>query len=407
MTSDLLNIAGRMVQSTYEPVEFSGFDLIKYYWHLTENNFAGYSWQIVTAYNITLYSTITVVVLFCMFWVKVWKQKHRNEKQKKLREYYVDRFHVILGSAEVLKPTEILQMLEKTEEEVLKNDPYYYAQLLEETRMDMYEIVYLPNMQTLASVLGVCDHFEKQLLQRKDVFRTLQMLLMLQLTVSEGRLANYVNHDNAEIRMMARLNYITCSSNEPYRYLLEELNQEQSLYRPMILNYIFGWMKFREQRMPNFLDLSDRVQDPNSAAYLLHEVAYWGNDEEKADIKNYFLSEKLPVRSAAIEVATALRDTDAEENLKKSYFHQPEDIRRQVLRALLSMRTGKQTEFFKKAFELSSSRETRETALYCLYEYGNEGRRMFELMRHDADEETRRLIDQVDSIAIISQLQVL
>lgn len=403
----ILSALLRAVDSTFEPVEFSGIDILKYYWHLTENNFAGYSWQIVTAYNITMYSIITLVVLFCMFWFKVWRQKKRVKKQKELREYYVGKFHTILGSAEELKPTQILAILEKSQDEVLKNDPYYYAQLLEETRMDMYEIVYLPNMQTLASTLGVCEHFERQLLQRKDVFRTLQMLLMLQLTVSEGRLANYVNHANNEIRMMARLNYITCSSNEPYRYLLEELNQEQSLYRPMILNYIFGWMKFREQRMPNFLDLSDRVEDPHSAAYLLHEVAYWGNDEEKADIKNYFLSEKLPVRSAAIEVATALRDTEAEENLKKSYFHQPEDIRRQVLRALLSMRTGKQTEFFKKAFELSSSRETRETALYCLYEYGNDGRRMFELMRHDADEETRRLIDQVDSIAIISQLQVL
>ena len=403
----LAGTLARLTQSDFGSVEYSGLELIKYYLNLLENNFSGYPWQIVTSYTIAMTCIIMLVVLFMLFLFRVWRHQRRKKKEKEIYEYYSDKFHLILGSAETLTHEEILEMLGQTEDDIRKNDTYYYANILEEARMAMYEIVCLPNMQTLATSLGVVDRFTFQLLKHKDVFRTLQMLLMLQITVNEGLLANFVNHTNREIRMMARLNYITCSRNIPYRYLITELNEEQSLYRPMILNYVFGWMMFQERLMPNFLNLADRVTNEDSAAFLVREVAYWGKENEKEEVKNYFLDERLKVRSAAIEVVAMLGDVSAEEKLVESYFMQPEHIRQEVLRALLSLNSGRQTEFFKKAYEISSSRETHVVALQCLYQYGNSGRRLFEIMRSEADEETRRLIDQVDSAVLLEQLQVL
>lgn len=389
----------------FEPVEFSGIDVIKYYWALMMSFYDGNPWQMVTSYNITVASTFLVIIVFCLFWFKVYRQGQRDKREKKLKDYYADKLFYILGSADEYTQAEMLEILGKSEEEIQRNNPYYYAKLLEQARMEMYEIVYLPNMQTLANTLGVSQHFEEQLLYHRDVFRTLQMMIMLQLTVSEGRLANYVNNSDHEIRMMARLAYITCSTNEPYRYLLEDLNEEQSLYRPMILNYVFGWMMYKNRNMPNFLNLAERVQDDDSASYLIHEVAYWGNENEKHGVRELFLSPRLKVRSAAIKVVATLRDRDAEDQLMESYYSQPEHIRREVLQALLAINSGKQTEFFKKAFEISSSRETREIALLCLYKYGNSGRRLFEILRSEADEDTRRLIDQVDSTILLAELQ--
>lgn len=389
------------------PVDFSDIHILKYYWLLLQSFFSEYSWQMVTSYNITFLSIIALNFLFFLFLIKVRQQQKRKRKETKLREYYADRLRIILGSADELNRKQMLEILGNTDEEVRRNDPYYYAHLLEQVRMEMYEIVYLPNMQTLAETLGVCGHFEQMLLLRKDVFKTLQMMLMLQLRINEGRLANYVNHSNHEIRMMARLNYIVCSTNEPYRYLLEDLNEEQSLYRPMILNYVFGWMKYQDRHMPNFLILSEQVQNEESAAYLIHEVAYWGKENEKEDVKNYFLAQRMKVRSAAIEVVATLQDRRAEDLLVQSYYQQPEEIRIEVLKALLAIGSGKQTEFFKQAYESSSSRLTRETALRCLYNYGNDGRRLFEIMRQNATAEERMLIDQVDSFVLLEELRTM
>lgn len=406
-TASIILASAVSTGSAFEPVEFSGFDLLKFYFYLVENFFEGYSWQMAMSYNLTLLSVLTLLVLFVLFWYRVWKHRRRTIRKEKLSVQYADKFRMILGSADELTRLDVLNMLGKTDEEVRSSNPYYYAQMLEKVRMEMYEIVYLPNMQTLAETLGVTEHFERSLLMRRDVFRTLQMMLMLQLTITEGRLANYVNHSNPEIRMMARLNYITCSSNEPYRYLLEDLNQEQSLYRPMILNYVFGWMMFKNRHMPNFLILSEQVENEDSAAYMVRMVAFWGNENEKESVKELFLAKRMKVRSAAINVVAILQDSSAENLLVDSYFHQPESIRREILKALLAIGSGKQTEFFKRAYELSSTRQTREVALHCLYNYGNEGRRLFEIMRHEADDDTRRLIDQVDSFALLQTLQSL
>ncbi len=387
--------------------EFSGWEMVKYYFNIFETRYSDYSWQIIVSYTIMTYSILFLVGLFFMFWWRVWNARKRLEKEEQLKEYFSDKFRYILGSIEEMTPMEIYDILGLTEAEVKQNDSYYYARLLEDARMSMYEVVFLPNMQVLAETLGVCERFEYQLLQHKDVFRTLQMLIMLQITISEGRMATYVNHTDPEIRMMARLNYITCSKNAPYRYLLEDLDEPQSLFRPMILNYIFGWMMFQERHMPNFLNLADRLKNEDSAAFLVNMVAYWGKDNEKEEVRDYFLDPRLKVRSAAIGVCIMLNDNESEDKLIMSYFQQPEHIRQEVLRALLAINSGKHTEFFKKAYEMSASRETRAVALLCLYKYGNSGRRLFEIMRSEADDETRKLIDQIDSQVLLAELQQL
>ncbi len=389
----------------FEPVEFSGWDLVRYYFYLIQHFFAGYSWQVVTSYHITLYSVITLVLLFLLFWIKVAKASRRKAKIRRIFEEYEPYILQILGAWEEMDGQQMLALMGKTERDIQKIHPLYFAQMLEKKRMDLYEIVFLPNMQRLANTLGVTEYLEKQLLQRKNIFNSLQLLLFLQLTVVEGRLANYVNHSNEEVRMMARLCYISCSADDPYRFLKADLDIKQSLFRPMLLNYVFGWMKSQNRNMPAFLTLANALENEDSAAYLVKEVAYWGTEQEKEDVKDFLLSDKIPVREAAIEVIAMLYNRDAEDALVKSYYRQPEHLRRKVLEALLALKSGKQLEFFKTAYENASTRQTRETALNCIYLYGNEGRREFEIIRHNADADTRRMIDQIDANSILSQMR--
>lgn len=133
------------------PVELDRVELLKFYLHLIEDFYAGYPWQVVASYNISIGCMVALVVLFIMFLIKVQIQQHRVKKEARLYAYYSDRLHAILGSAEELTHEQMLEMLGKTDEEIRENDTYYYANMLEEVRMDMYEIVCLPNMQTLAA----------------------------------------------------------------------------------------------------------------------------------------------------------------------------------------------------------------------------------------------------------------
>ena len=140
----LAGTLARLTQSDFGSVEYSGLELIKYYLNLLENNFSGYPWQIVTSYTIAMTCIIMLVVLFMLFLFRVWRHQRRKKKEKEIYEYYSDKFHLILGSAETLTHEEILEMLGQTEDDIRKNDTYYYANILEEARMAMYEIVCLP-----------------------------------------------------------------------------------------------------------------------------------------------------------------------------------------------------------------------------------------------------------------------
>lgn len=385
-------------------VSFSGIDLILYYFYVLKNFYYQYPWQVRVSYFIVLLCITAIIFVFNMFIRKVIQKARYSRKMRRLKERFQDSFISILTN-DILKPSEIENIVGCTEQELRKIDPRYFAEILTSERMKLYEIVYLPNLQSLADMTGVKERYEDNLLKGRDVFQTLQTLCMFQLIISEGRLANYVNSGDRDIRMMARMCSILCSINEPYRYLLEDLNAQQSMMRPMVMHYIFGWMKAQNKRMPNFLATSERIENEEMASFMIREVAYWGSDEEKMHISNYYLSSRRECRAAAIQVTGQLGMEVFEQRLIDSFIYQPEHLRRDIMRAVLAINSGKRIQFYVDAYNNTPSRRTRELCLNCLYSYGLEGRRVFEELRNKADEKERIMMEEIDSSNLLLQIR--
>lgn len=407
ITSILYNTLLNSSPVNWEDIRFSGLDLASYYISLVQNYFADYSWQVRTAYGIVVGCIVVMLVVFFCFVHDIFARRRRTRRLAEIEERYIDAFRSILGNIP-LTNTEMEEYLGTTEQKMREVPAKYYVELLAKVRMEMYDVVYLPNLQHLADLIGVREYFEHNLLKGNDVFGTLQILLMFQLIISEGRLANYVNSNDIDVRMMARMCYILCSENEPYRYLLEDLDSPQSMIRPMLLHYIFGWMKEKERRMPSFLMTADRIKNEQMAAFLIREVAYWGNDDEKKMMSRYFMTERRECRSAAINVVGLIHAEADEDRLIETYIQQPEDIRREILRCVLAMKSGRQLGFLYNCYVESSSRETRELALSCMYNYSAEGRRLFEEIRSKcSSEEEHTLLDQIDSANLLVMIRSL
>jgi len=398
------NAWGCLCGSLQKDVTYNGWDVFYFYTHMFRNYFAGYPWQVKTSYAIVVFCIVMTVVIYLLFVRDLILQSREKKRERKVHEKYSDAVRTILGN-DTLMASDMEELLGDDEAHLRKINPKYFVSLLAKERMEMYEVVYLPNLQSLANMLGVREYMEMNLLRQRDVFQTLQVLLLFQLTITEGRLANYVNSGDAEVRMLARLCFILCSKDEPYHYLIPELNAPESLMRTMLLHYVFGWMKAQDRRMPSFLLLANRIDNEPMAAFMVREVAYWGTDVEKTDVTQFFNSEKIECRTAAVNVVTLLSDGRAEEQIIESYWHQPEHIRREMLKALLSIKSGKQLDFFNKVYHTTNSRETKEIALSCMYNYSNAGRRAFEELRMQADDDDRSLINQVDSNNLLMQIR--
>ena len=386
-------------------VVFYNWDVVNYYYELIKNFYDGYSWQIRVSYGLIVFSLLLMFILFWMFFFRVRKRLRRKKKYDKIYNRFAEPFRQVLMEYEPLMPSQVENICERTQQEFSKYDPQLMVKLVTDLRQELQEVLYLPNLQVLCHVCGVQDYLENNLLNNRRVFETLQTLTTINLRISEGRLANYVNHRNRNIRQMARMSYMICTDMEPYRYLVEDLNEPMAPWRFMALHQLFGWLQACEKRMPNLLTLVGNVKDPKVAAFVIEEIAYWGNEDEKSKLDKFFMDDRYDCRSAAFKAVAMMRDVSQEEKIIGTFNSQPEPLRREILGAVYAIRSGKQMEFFNNVFHTSASKDTRELALTYLYDYNDESRRLFEHLRFENDSDNRLLIDQIDSLNLLNQIR--
>lgn len=383
------------------------YGLVSFFWENQLATFRHFPWQVQTAFLLIIVCIIVMIIVGWRFFKKKKQLQQFDDELKEVNEKLRDHFWNILTSAEVYTREMVELECEMTAEDFQKISPEVLSTFVSELRLELSELTIVPNIDILCEVIGVKSFYENNLTHRLDILTTLQNLVTMTLRISEGHLATYINHHNSNIRHLARMSYIVCTKAEPYRYLEEDLQEKQALWRPMMLHRLFGWLRDTDRQMPQFLVLAGVMNDENTAAFLIEEIAYWGNDSEKESICTFFLSPMFKCREAALKAVTFLHDERHEQAIIDSYPHQPEYLRRECLRAIHSIDSGLHTEFFVNSYYDTSSKETRECALTCLYSYGAEGRRRFETMRADiaSDEQGLHLLDQIDSLAVLQQLR--
>lgn len=396
-------------------VNFTGLEAFDYYYGVLDflfgsklDTFRHFSWQVQTAFNLIILSLLAMAVVAFKFFRHKRELNKFQEELKEVNEHLRPHFYNILTSADEYTTLQILEECELTAEDVDKISPTVIASVISELRLELSEVTYLPNIDILCEAVGVKRYYETNLMERKDIINTLQNIVTMNISISEGLLATWINHHNDNIRHMARMCYIICTKSEPYRYLEEDLQEKQALWRPMMLHRLFGWLHDTERQMPQFLVLASVMNDDTTAAFLVEEIGYWGSANEKKEISTFFLSPMYKVREAALKVVTFLHDLRQEEAIIDSYEEQPEYLRRECLRAIHAINSGKYTDFFVNSYYNTSSKETRECALSCLYSYGTDGRRRFEQMRSEiaSDKQGIMLLNQIDSLAVLQQMRL-
>ena len=386
-------------------IVFYGWDVVDYYYRFFKNFYDAYSWQIRTSYALVVFCLIFMFFLFIMFSIRVQVRRYKNVKTNELEERFADPFREVMMEFEPLMPSQVEEICNYHTMQFAQHDSMHFLKLLIKLRQELQEVIYIPNMQVLAMVCGVKAYVEVILNKNRKVFEMMQYLTMLNIRVSEGCLANYVNHRNMNIRHMARMSYMMCSDMEPYRYLVEDLNEPIAAWRIMTLHQLMGWLQACEKRMPNFITLVPRIENGKTAAFVIEEMAYWGSEDEKSKLDTFFTDERYECRSAAFKAVAMLRDSNQEQEMVDTFPAQPEPLRREILRAVYAIRSGRQVDFFSEVYHTTASKETREIALTCLYDYSEDSRRLFEHLRFENNEQDRTLIDQIDSFNLLNQIR--
>lgn len=396
-------------------VNFTGADAFDYYYGFITfwgraivAWFRDYSWQVQVSFGVILTCICIMIYLAYRFRKNLKKTRAFENDLQKASEKYRQAFYEVLIRPDEPSVEEMEQLTGDKIEKINEFSSVVYSTILSTLRLELHEITSVPNINYLCGLTGVTEYYEQNLINKKDVLPTLQNIVTMSMRVSEGLLAIYINHHNSNIRQMARMAFIICTETEPYRYLEEDLQEPQGLWRPMMLHRLFGWLRDTERQMPQFLVLASVMKNESTAAFLIEEIAYWGSEKEKSAINQFFLSPMFKCRQSALRVVALLCDEKQEDAIIESYEHQPDELRKECLLAVHAINSGLHTEFFVDAFNNTSSKMIRECALSCLYSYGSEGRRRFEMLRFEVgdDKLTLTLMDQIDSTELLNQMRM-
>lgn len=388
-------------------VDFYGVEVLGYY---LKRFFFNYAVHVQLLYGMIVICITTLIVLFVLFILQIRRNNRRKREFDSAHANLHDGFYQVLTTDTIANYEDLEKACNMTLENMRKYRPETLSRLISEICMDLSrELPYIPNAEPLCSLTNVKAFYERNLATGHQVLQTLQNLVNMHIAVSEGLLAVYINHYNEKIRQMARMCHVISSVADPYHYFISDLNNEHGVWRLNMLHRLFAWLWANDRQMPQFLILAEEVKNEESVRFLIEEVAYWGSEREKASLHTFFLSPNYSYRIAALQAVAFLRDAAQEQAALDSYEQQPEIVRQKVLRAVAAINSGKHVDFFVNAYRTSSSKETREVALACLYSYGVAGRYAFEELRGEVLESKsgRVLLDQIDAMAIINQMRML
>lgn len=102
------------------------------------------------------------------------------------------------------------------------------------------------------------------------------------------------------------------------------------------------------KRLPSFIPLIERSQNPELISFLIEETAYWGSDEEVRFLMKYFQSSYPICRKSSFKAMGIRRLLEAEEEMKNVFYTQTEELRRTILYSLLQIGSGKSVDFLQK-----------------------------------------------------------
>lgn len=396
-----------LVQTGNTPeINFYGWEVFQFLLRQLRGQMFSYPWQIRTAWMIVVVTMLVIIAIAIIFARQIRIKNKEKKLYDKCYERFYEPFSTILASTFHYSVMNVEALCSCDAEDMHMFSGDTYSRLLCHIRTEMKDSVSIPNMQLLCELTDVRGTLENNLTKGRNVLATLQIVASLPVRISEGRLATYINHHDDRTRHLARQVIGICTENDPFRYLVEDLNEYVAPYRFMSLHRLFGWLKANDRQMPDFITTAEQVSNDKSAAFMIEEVAHWGSDSEKNSISQFFSSPRSACKIAAIKVVAMLGDTSREEELIRIYPDQPVEVKAEILSAIAALNTGRQAPFFEKAYLTSPSKDLAEHALSCMYSYGEAGRKRFNNLRQmPMNARSKDLLDQIASMGDLEEMR--
>ena len=375
---------------------------LKHLWGL----YCDYPNEVKTAVGII----IAVLVMMCILLISIFIRSRTRANENRLIQNMQYRFSsainmVMYGDIDSnLSQAEMKQM-------ILNLDPTGKTGLPEKKkeRHMLVRIIYMRyitdtpdnskmhNIHVMLDVFGIPTLLENMVsLSSLDKKVTaMSKLRTFKLHINPWLVNKLLNSKDIRVRRLAMYSTIMSSSDSDLDYFETDFFDNNScIYDEIELGYVLYRRTVSGLQLPNLAQWAHWQKNGNTQCMFVRLMRRFDQVEYCNQLVDLFQESRH--KKLIEEIARTwgyLHYTDGEQLLINSFLMQPDDTKVAITHALTRMATGKSLQLLTEGFLHTGNPHVRFESLRCLYNYGTEGRNMFQQLEQNANQRDAKFFD--------------
>lgn len=408
-----LSLAAQPVAGYYE---FSGWEIVRYYFYLWLTRFADYPFVIRTAYFIILFSAVVMAVAILMGIIRNFSLRRRRRYYKKIVRKCGDALHDVAFSAERASDSDLSEAFRPMYRpgRNLKRWQsmqwmYFFVSLKKKGGLSPEAGAEVLNEENFHRCLDYMqlENFIAHALQYGGNYWRIKVIRLsgfLDLRVPDHIIMSLTDSKDILLRKMARIYHANVTVESPFRLMMSPGGKYSSFYQ-MVVHDIYENRKSRGMHVPNVMYLVRNSTNAVAKAAFIREAAIYASDKDIDGLHDLFLDKDEAVRLAIVETVGKRRRATVEDDMVGSFKFQSLTVQKAIINAVKSIASGRQAGFLSQVADLTSSSVIRCEALACLLHYGQEGQAEFARLRAAATGQERALLDSISGLGTTASVE--
>ena len=375
---------------------------LKYLWGL----YCDYPNEVKTAVGII----IAALVMMCILLISIFIRSRTRAKENRLIQNMQYRFSsainmVMYGDIDSnLSQAEMKQM-------ILNLDPTGKTELPEKKkeRHMLVRIIYMRyitdtpdnskmhNIHVMLDVCGIPQFLEQQVNQGNlhCMVDALNMMRTFKLYINPWVINKLVKSSNIRVRRLAMYSAVMSSSDSDLDYFETDFFDNNScIYDEIELGYALHRRQAAGLRLPNLAHWAHLQKNHSTRCLFVRLMRRFDQREYCSQLVDLFRESRHKKLIEEISRTWGyLHYVDGEKLLVDSLLVQPDDTKVAILHAITRMATGRSLDVLLDGYRNTTNPHVRFEALRCMYNYGDEGRRLFDRVERQASGRDRKFFD--------------
>lgn len=320
-----------------------------------------------------------------------------NRLRAKLGEKYADKIKEIATSDKEHGFEDIGILLDCNVNRLSANEKKVLSDLLSKLRETLPEKeLNRDNYEKLIDYFELRQYWGKKLkygnlLARQTALRKLDDL---DIEIPGSVISALTYNRNPYLRKRARNSFMYYSRSSPYKFFNENFDHTFNQWDKIEVHRTL-WRR-KDKNIPQFNHWIKNSTNVPFQCFLVDQICFFNQKESIPYLAEVVLNnEDSDLKESCIKALQEMDYADIEEELLKDYVLQPESVQKAIIEAIGKLNTGKHLQFLKEAYYNTHSAELSKIILQTIYNYGNEGQKLFLSMKESAVGFSRLLFSHV------------